>query len=267
MSTTDLGAPVKAVWTGAPAEGTITVAVTRPDGTELTPAPTVSAQPPVTVEFVPDMSGRWLIRWASTGAVGAYSDVIDVWPEDPRFIISLDDAKQALNMTTADPVQVDDLRLYIAAATPVIEDIVGTVVPKTVVQTADGGHGLIPLWESPTSVTSVTEDGEAITDYWLDSEAGILYGGTQTAGRNFLAGRGTVVITYTSGSENVPQNVRLATRELIRHWWQIGKQGLRTVPVGNFPTSGDVWTPSGYAVPRRVMELCKPSQDKFGGFA
>lgn len=266
MSTIDLGAPVKAVWTGAPAGGTYTVVVTRPDGTAFTP-PAVTAQPPVTINFVPDMAGRWLIRWASTAPVSAYSDIIDVWPTDPRFIINLDDAKAALQMSTTDPAQNDDLRLYIAAATPVIEDIVGTVVAKTVIQKFAGGRSLLPLWEIPTAITSVVENGVTITDYTLDDTAGIIYAGTQTTARNFTAGHNMVVVTYTAGNGNViPQNVRLATRELIRHWWQIGKQGLRAAPV-NTTAHMDVWTPSGFAVPRRVMELCKPSQRSLGGFA
>lgn len=266
MSTIDLGAPVKAVWTGAPATGTITVAVTRPDGTSISP-PSVSSQPPITATFVPDMAGRWLIKWTSTNPASSYTDIVDVWPADPRFIISLDDALAALNMTTTDEKQRDDLRLYIAAATPVIEDIVGTVVTKTVVQKADGGHGSVTLWETPVSITSVTENGTATTDYWLDEQAGILYGGSQTSARTFPPGRGAIVITYTAGTNVIPQNVRLGTRELVRHWWQIGKQGGgRAAPV-NTTAHMDVWTPSGFAVPRRVMELCQPSRHMLGGFA
>jgi hypothetical protein len=265
MSTIDLGAPVTVIWAGAPHDGTISVAVTRPDGTTF-PTPSVSSQPPITSTFTPDMAGRWLIRWASVTPAGAYSDIVDVWPVDPRFIISLDDAKAALNMTTMDNAQLDDLRLYIAAATPVIEDIVGVVVPRTVVQKSDGGMSSVILWETPVSVQSVTENGSAITDYWLDTQAGIIYGGTATSGRKFATGRGGVVVTYTAGYQVIPANIRLATRELVRHWWQVGKQAMRQGPV-NTTAHMDVWTPSGYAVPRRVMELCQSSRQMLGGFA
>ena len=262
MSTVDLGAPVKAVWSGAPATGTIAVAVTRPDGTTF-PAPSVSSQPPITTTFTPDMAGRWLLRWtASAGGTGAYTDIIDVWPNDPRFIISLDDAKEALNMITTDQKQLDDLRLYICAATPVIEDIVGPVVPRTVVQKIDGGADRIVLWDVPTAITSVTENGTTITDYYLDSQSGILYGGTSTVGRRFAQGRGGMVVTYTVGMPVIPQNVRLATRELVRHWWQFGKQAKRSPDM--IP---EAVTPLGFAVPRRVMELAQSSRSMLGGFA
>jgi hypothetical protein len=62
----------------------------------------------------------------------------------------------------------------------------------------------------------------------------------------------------------VPQNVRLATRELVRHHWQIGKQGQR--PGGGGAPSAEAWTPSGFAVPRRVIELCGGNA-RIDGFA
>src|SRR5687767_4892655 len=96
MSVIDLGAPVVAVWPGARAGGTYAVALTRPDGTSFT-SPGITTGPPVSVEFTPDVPGRWTIRWTSTVVPGAHADIVDVWPADPKFIISVDDAKQALN--------------------------------------------------------------------------------------------------------------------------------------------------------------------------
>jgi hypothetical protein len=271
MPNFDLGAPVKAVWAGAPAGGSYTVAITRPDGSAFTP-PAITTGPPPSVTFTPNMAGRWLVAWASSGAgfVSAYTDIVNVWPIDPRFIISLDDARAGLSMP-ADKVSqdtLDDLRLYIAAATPVIEDICGTVVTKTVVQTVDGNKWGVPLWEKPMSIISVTEGGNpgtAVPDYVVDYSAGIIYAGRVFAPRRFQPGFASVVITYTSGNNVIPDNIRLGTRELVRHWYQIGKQGMRSMN-GAMPITADAWTPSGFAVPRRVIELCTPS-DRVGGFA
>lgn len=259
MNTYDLGAPVTAVWAGAPAGGTHAVSITRPDGTAFT-APTISG-PPVSVEFVPDMAGRWSVRWTSSGnAIGAYSDVVDVWPTDPRFIISLDDARSALNMpanTSADAL--DDLRLYIAAATPVIEDIVGPIVVKTTSQHVNKGWGYAALYERPNTITSVVYDDLSTvpaTAYNADLQSGLV--------TFYCAVSQGVTITYTTGNAEVPQNVRLATRELVRHWWQLGKQLQR--PGGSGAPPAEVWTPSGFAVPRRVMELCAGNA-RVDGFA
>jgi hypothetical protein len=261
MSTIDLGAPVKSVWAGAPIGGTLAVSLTRPDGTNFTP-PAIVTTPETSVTFTPDMAGRWLIRWTSTGAaVGAYADIANVWPVDPLFIISIDDAREGLSMpTNTDPATLSDLRLYVAAATPVIEDIVGPTVKRSVTQRVPQGWSFASLWYEPVSITSVMFGATpmVLTDeYTVSLNSGIVYFNSPTPG--------DVDITYVVGSTTISPNVQLATRELVRHWWQIGRQGTRPAVV-NLPNSADAWTPSGFAVPRRVIELCAPDKTA-GGFA
>ncbi len=267
MASVDLGAAVTVTWSTAPTGGTAAIAITRPDGTTFN-APTVNQGPPATATYTPDMPGRWLIRWTSTGTVAAYTDIVDVWPADPRFIISLDDAKNALKWPATGPTasNAEDLRLYVAAATPVIEDIVGTMAPKTITQVANGFVFAIALWEQPISILSITEGGGIpVTDYVVDYQASLVTAGRIYAPRRFMPGFQSVTITYTAGAAVIPPNVRLATRELVRHWWQIGQQGLRSMN-GAMPITADAWTPSGFAVPRRVIELCSASE-RTGGFA
>lgn len=266
MGSVDLGAAITITWSTAPTGGTYAVATIAPDGS-TGPTPTATGTPP-TASFVPTMAGRWLIRWTSTVVVGAYTDIVDVWPADPLFIISLDDAKNALAITAPmTPANAEDLRLYIAAATPVIEDIVGAVVMRTITQTADGNQWAISLWEKPTTILTVTEGGGASTilagDYVVDYNAGIISAGRVYAPRRFMPGFNSVTITYTAGMPIIPPNIRLATRELVRHMWQLGHQSNRAP---SQPQMSDAWTPSGFAVPRRVMELCSPNE-RIGGFA
>lgn len=253
MAVIDLGASVKAVWAGAPAGGTHAVALTRPDGTTFTP-PAISG-PPVSVEFTPDQAGRWLVRWTSTVVPGAYSDVVDVWPADPRLIISLDDGRAALNMPPNTPQStLEDLRLYLCAATPVIEDIVGPVLVRTITQTVQKNWSFAALYERAAALVSVVNADASVvpaTSYTFDAAAGLITFSAPTSQ--------VVTITYTSGSAIIPQNVRLAAQELVRHLWQV-KQRPQA------PTPGEAYTPSGFAVPKRVIELCKPSA-KVGGFA
>jgi hypothetical protein len=63
----------------------------------------------------------------------------------------------------------------------------------------------------------------------------------------------------------VPPNVRLAARELLRHWWQLGKQGQGGAGNG-FGQGAETYTPGGYAVPYRVVQLCG-RLNRLGGFA
>lgn len=257
MSVYDLGAPVRSVWAGAPATGPYSVAITRPDGTAFT-TPAVTPGPPVSVTFVPDMAGRWRIRWTASG--GVWSDVVDIWPEDPKFIISVDDAKAALNLSMVPEEKLNDLRLYIAAATPVIEDIVGPLVVRTETQHVEKLWKYAALNYKPSTVVSVVYDD-------LTAVPADLYSTNLPAGLLTFTGNGLTqgaTITYTVGTAIVPQNVRLATRELVRHWWQQGQQ--KSVARGGMANPTDeAYTFSGFAVPKRVIEQCGPNK-QIGGF-
>jgi hypothetical protein len=204
------------------------------------------------------MSGRWFLAWTSSVKPGAYTDVVDIWPADPRFLISTDDARSALGWPSGPvtPGWLDDLRLYIAAATPVIEDIVGTVAKQNFTQTIHKGWSFAALYERPVNsiISVVYPDATPLTGYTLKADSGMLDLG--------LVAADEVTVTYSAGLTAVPQNVRLATRELVRHWWQQGMQAQRGVP----QSADEAYTPMGYAVPRRVMELCGPSK-KISGFA
>lgn len=265
MASVDFGSLAEAVWADAPLGSTPSVALVRPDGTPGVPGPVTFISPTkFSAAFTADMAGRWLVNWTSAGIAGAYADVIDVWPTDPRFLIPLKEAEDGLQWTSSTPAERSkDLRLYVAAATPVIEDITGPMLAREEVFTTWGGGSAVVLPGNPSSVVSVAVNGTAVTEFVADLNAGILYAGSRLAPVRFAPG--DVVVTYTVGEQTIPPNIRLAVRELVRHWWQIGMQSPGGAMRGS-GAEGDVFTPSGYAVPRRVMELCKPDQ-KIGSFA
>lgn len=257
MSAVDLGSTYTTEWKTRPETATLTAEVTRPDGT--TGTATVD-QANGTAQIPATMAGRWRIVWSTdTGLV--YTDIFDVWPTDPRFIISIDDALAGLNAGRASDQYIDDLRLYIAAATPVIEDITGPILLSTVTLTAAGGGSSVLLDWAARKVTQVSVDGVSVADWYV--EHGILYAGTRQQLGTFP--EGTLVATVQLGADSVPPNVRLAARELVRHWVQLGKQYAGGSSVRSDPND-EVFTPSGFAVPRRVVELCAP-HEQIGGFA
>lgn len=257
MSTVDLDTEHTLEWDARPAGGTLSLEVVRPDGQTLTP--TVD-QAEASAPVLADMAGRWAYRWTSTGPADAHTDIFDVWPADPRFLISVKDASTGLNATRAAADYLEDLRLYIAAATPVIEDIAGPVLTANRTQTTRGGRAAIILHEPSATVTAVEANGIALADWFV--EHGVLYAGTRLAPASFPVGE--VLIAYTVGGPVVAPNIRLAARELVRHWVQIGKQGLG--PARGGEPVDEVFTPSGFAVPRRVVELCAPDE-QIGGIA
>src|SRR5690349_18484312 len=88
---------------GNPANaGAVTLTVTKPDGTEDTPAVT---NPPATtgqyrVTYVPTVEGRYTWRAVTTTPNTAYQDVFDVRESTSPGLVSLADAKAQLKITT-----------------------------------------------------------------------------------------------------------------------------------------------------------------------
>jgi hypothetical protein len=264
MASLDLGALATVKWPTAPDTGPYALAVKRPDGTTLDPAPTVTGYKETTAaQFTPAMAGRYLLSWTAGGA-GAYTDVLDVWPADPQFLISLEEAVAGLKFApNADPAKSLDLRLYVAAATPVIEDIVGPMAAQTKTLTTWGGTPTVILPHLPNQIISITAEDVPVLGYF--TEYGIVYSGSRSMVTTFPSGE--LVITYQVGNAEIPPNIRLAAREVVRYWWQGGMQGSGSGGnVRSQQADSDAFTPSGYAVPRRVIELCA-AHEQAGGFA
>ena len=248
--------------TGALADlggGNPTCTVTKPDGTTTTATVTKPSTGNYQGAYTTTSAGRHRFTFTGSGTnSGAlpWSDVADVWPADPRFIISLADAKAALNVPAGARVNDDELRLYIAATTEIIEDIVGAVLSTTRTQTFDGGRNAILLSERATSITSVTVGGTTTTNYVANLSSGVVYAGA-TGVDWFTDGKQNVTVAYTTGSSSIDPNVILAAREEVSFLYQLGQQGGRPSLGGSVPDMS--WTPSGFAVPKRVIELCAPS--------
>lgn len=250
----------------------LAVRVVLPDGSIAGPfTPSHDGVGSYSYPYVTTQVGRHVIEWSGTG--WASSDVANVWPADPRFLFSLAQAKHALRWKNRAASDDDDLlRLYIASATEVIEDIVGPVVPRAVDEWIDGGSPQIIL--GTPNVLEVLTVGESwgstnyrsLTSSPLDSgtSAGAytftfdppstLTRRTSGAAAPFPAGRRNVHVTYRVGMTTIKPNLILAAQEEFRFLWQLGQQGNRP-GFGSAPEAAEE-TPSGYAVPRRVIELC-----------
>lgn len=239
--------------------------ITRPDGTTTTATPTTSATGLYSAAHVSTQAGRYRCTFTGSGAnSGAlpWTDVADVWPADPRLIISLVDAKAELNHITN--INDDELRLHIAATTPVIEEIVGRVLSATLTETFDGGKAAVLLSERATAITSVTVGGVATTNYVANLDAGIVHAGTATGPTSFTWGRQNVVVTYTTGASSIDPNIVLAARVIAAHLYQVGQQKR----AGRNQSEDVTILSSGFAVPSRAVELCRASRSrKMPGFA
>lgn len=186
-------------------------------------------------------------------------------------IASLAEARTHLNFG-ADTSHDGELQIFIDAADPIVEDIIGPVTPVDRDEWYDGGYGDIVLRHWPvTVVTTVTEYSGATpttltvaatpdvitsTSYVFDPETAILYRRSTWGAVRFANGVSNVRVQYTAGRSPVPANVKLAALELIRHLYQSTQQSGRP----QFGGAGEEgpWAPAGFAVPTRVIELLEP---------
>ena len=246
--------------------GDPTATITLPDGTTTAGSVARTATGTYTASLISTQAGRHLCTWDGSGQNSGrlpFHEPLDVWPADPRLIISLADARAALNIPASQTVNDDEVRAYIAAATEVIEDVVGPVLVATRVETLDGrGRSGLPLGARPTSVTTVTEDGTTLpaTGYCVDG-AGILWRGSSPgAGVWSSLTPQNVVATYEVGAAVIPPNIILAARELVG--FQYRQQQTPRPNMGALADPGTVYGfgQAGYAVPNRVLELLSPQR-------
>ncbi len=239
-----------------------TATVTKPDGTTTSAVVTKTATGTYSATYTASAVGRWLCRWSGSGLNAGglpYTDLAIVG-DYSRLIIPLGEARAALNLPAGQVANDDEVRNVVAAATEVIEDIVGPVAGDTVTDTFSGRwRYALPLTRMATGITEVTEDGvtlDPLVDYALD-EHGMLHRGTSIGSMAWSgSGIANVVVEYTVGRTITPASVLEAARDLVRHLY--GRQQSGRPMLGSLADPGMVTTPSGFAVPNAVLELCKP---------
>lgn len=258
---------------GNPANaGSVTLTITLPDGTTSTPAVTNPTTGSYVAAYATTQAGRHKVAWVATGTnATAQSDVFEVVALDPGYVISLEQARKAIGLAATNTAKDEDLRTFLVGIVPVLEDIVGPIVSRDFDEWHDGGAASIKTLYSPLlSIVSVTESWGPYTrtltaqplngtsfdayGYTVDLAEGLLI--RRISGRvgKFPPGRQNVRVVGKAGRiQPVRGNLVLAARRLLRHLWQSEQQGPRP-ELGTPETM--VTTPSGFAVPRAVIELC-----------
>jgi hypothetical protein len=259
---------------GAPANAaTVTLTITQPDGTATSPA--IANPPVVTGVYVCDVPtvqpGRHAYRWVSAGPQAAHTDVFDVRPMSPPYLVSLKSAKEQLNITSTDDDE--ELRQVIEAATAAVErHLDKAVIRRTVVERRNFGNPIsssIPgvlqsftLANKPVlSMTAVTSaDGDTVwdADDMRATESGIV---------EVLAGAivwGPVDLTYEVGMQVIPAECLESAEAIIQHIWENQRGNAGGPRPGGMDTSGLGFTSFGYSIPNAALEMLG---DRIGGFA
>lgn len=270
----DIGDSVPLAWdvadsTGTPVDaGTVALTVHLPDGTTTNPAvPTPGVTGEYRVTYVPAMAGAYAWSAVTTSPNTAYADVFVVRESASPSIISLADAKVALNIPASTTTFDDELREYCEAVTRCIEDFVGPIVRRTYVRRAWGYDWSVRLPHSQIiSITSVTlvRDGSIAVDPSLlsfDPLTGIV------TYKNMITRfpYGELEFTYVVGRTVVQPNWTLAAKMVLQSNWRS--------QLGNLPAvqgADDRIIPTNQAVPFYFSEeaLALLSYDNVsGGFA
>lgn len=256
----------------------VTVTVTQPDGSTLTPTP-INAGPGVyqAVVAAPTQTGTYLVHWSASGSgfSFSYDDQFQVRPTGVEQIVDLASTKAHLNMRADDTSQDAELMGFILAATPVIRDMIGPIVPEQHVEFFDGGVMTISVaWQPLISIQSIYEyyglskfllteqplgtqmNAFGFTvDYITGQVTRRTFGGEAAL---FADGDKNVEVHYTAGRGDIPYNVRLGALEFIRHNWSMTQQAGRPRVRPGMDGGGEMAVPIGFAVPDRVVELLSP---------
>lgn len=178
-------------------------------------------------------------------------------------VISLNEAKDYLNISSS--TSDAELGPFITAASQAWVNKVGPVAGSpTYSEWYDGGGYFISLRHTPVqSITSITEaltatsvytlnalvlDGTGSSDaygYTFDQETGLLTRRASGAPSLFAAGIRNIHVTYVAGYATVPEDIKLAIKDLVHDMWQSQRATLRG---GEVPTPPSLW-------PRRAAEI------------
>lgn len=249
----DVGDKVELSTTVKDADGTLvntptlTLAVTKPDGTTVSPAPTVTntgSGGAYTAAVTVDAAGTWPYAWTASGTVVAVEPGQFTVRSSSVYVASLDELKHQLRRTD----DADDLELrgHLASATRYVEKRLGgpVSVQSFTERHLVTGPSIVPRRRPLVAVASITPDfGTALTTdaYVADTDV------NQIILRHGLAGWYTLV--YSAGFAQPGENAKLAGLIIAQHLWETqngggGRRGQDMVPSG-----------LGFAIPRRAAEM------------
>lgn len=243
---------------------TMTLAVTKPDGTTVAPnvvGPTVTANGWSWIaNTTADQVGDWLYVFTASGSfVGVDASQFHVIAAGLR-IVGLDEVKEHGNITsTASDRELLD---FIGTSQQIIEQLVGPTVPTTITGERHRATGTT-IWLDRAPVLSVTAVQEysgtapltaLIAGEWaLDAASGRLDRTTLSGYPSYWLGT-EVVVTYRPGRTPIPEAIRWAAKEQTIHLWR-STQAQRG---GRARGDTEVTSAAPFGVPNRVRDALAP---------
>ena len=238
-------------------------------------------------------AGEYMVQWRITlsgGGTYTYPNVgyrsVEVQPNlssAGQQLITVAEAKDVLNFTADDDVHDTKILRWISACRSVIEAITGPIIQTNYDEWYDGGQYWIMLRHPPhtgygtTPVCTInfvetyigpieyqfTGVGNPVTGsiytYEVDTFSRLVRRGPGGGIIPFPNMPQSVHVGYTSGQSSVPDNVREATAELLRHNYQKTAQSTNK----GWGDAGEPETPpraESWFIPPNVRQLLGPTK-------
>ena len=254
--------------------GTLVLTIQAPDGTKTDYDSPVNDSTGNYHQDAPaaDLSqlGHYQYAWVATGAgAGVAAGSLDVYDPFEVRVLSLQDAKDMLNIPQSDTDHDAEIDSWIASIESGLERFLGgPPVSRTVTERAelDGTLTVLVLRQRP--VVSVTSIVAVASSTPVDISGGLdidnIAGTVRTAiGWPFLGpywrGRPVMLVTYVAGwGTAAPPAFNSFARIVIQHLWS-NQRGPVAMPMGGTGVVTPPWL--GFAIPNAALELLNGSQD------
>jgi hypothetical protein len=209
--------------------GTVTVGITRADGTVLVAAgaaTTGSGTGARTYNLTTTHTAlldRLTVTWTSTlkGTLLSYVEVVG------GFWFSLAELRAIRGLTDTTDYPTSDLAAMRTTVEDAIEEYTGALVPRYAYQTVSGVSGQPIRLSKPyvRTIRSVTVDGTALS---VSQIAALRLSGGMLSGNTWTSGFRNVSVGYEHGCDTPPQRVRRAALLLAKVWLINGPVDDRT---------------------------------------
>lgn len=207
--------------------------------------------------------GHYQYKWVTTGSgAGVQFGAFDVFDPFDVLLISLQDAKDHLNIPSTDTTQDTEIQGMIDAIRENIESAThGPIVTRSVTERVEADNYGTVLMVSKRPLVSVvsitdTQTGTLISsgDVELDTQAGII---RRRLSLPFLGLSNIYTVVYLSGwGSVVPASINLAGKIILTHLWETQRGPTAQPSLGGMETT--MIPGMGFAIPNRAAELLKP---------
>lgn len=271
----EVGSQYRFTFTVTDATGTLitpasySVTAKLPDGTSASPSVVQDSTGTFHADYTGTQEGLHTFIAQTTGPVTYRSDYVNF--NVFRSIIGIDEARNYIGYTEGD--RDDILRMCMAAATELVESIVGACVQRRYVDERVPGsnanvirlpHAPLPTDQSVETIKSVFPTGPV----WTDPTQFVVYPDSGTVELYSLVPfwRGPWKVTYTAGRLVIPQKIQLAVKEIIYDMWSNQRPyGASDLEPGPEDTARWEQMLASYAIPPHAEVLLESEEQP--GFA